>query len=62
MNLRPLEMVLVWYLALNAALAGVGMLRRSTPGFGVNPCDRPLARLEYVVPGFQVGCWFASVP
>lgn len=25
-------------------------------------CDIPPARIEYVMPGFQFGCWLAGVP
>lgn len=33
-------------------------------GFAARPeeCARPLVRLEYAVPGFQLGCWLREVP
>lgn len=29
---------------------------------GRRSCEEPLNRIEYVIPGFQVGCWLGSVP
>lgn len=26
------------------------------------PCEKPLSRVEYVFPAFQVGCWLGEVP
>lgn len=25
-------------------------------------CSKPKVRIEYVVPGFAIGCWLGSVP
>jgi hypothetical protein len=40
-----------------------GLIYSSEQGLGkwdLAPCDKPMAKIEYVMPGFQVGCWLGK--
>lgn len=41
-------------------LVGMGMAGYTHDWY--NPCKEPLTRIEYVFPGYRIGCWLGSVP
>lgn len=46
----------IWTLLFLLALSE-GLRHAST-----DKCIRPMVRIEYIVPGYQLGCWLGEVP
>ena len=55
-------LIVIYSVGFGVSLLGGFIASSYSPSFYnyIAPCDKPLSKIEYVVPGFQVGCWLGT--